>query len=124
MRLAEFPSPPAGASLSRLFGPATNPMKNAARTPAKRAGAPAPFLWRYTHDPALGVWVAACDSLKLTVQASSYPALLGCLGEAMVAVMSDRPDPLPDGDYPVTTLRVPAEEQMRPPRRGFVAGNR
>lgn len=91
---------------------------------AKRAGAPAPLLWKYNHDPKLGIWVVACEPVKLTVQASSYPTLLGCLGEAMAAVMSDRPDPLPCWDYPVTTIRVSAEELIPPAGRGFVAGNR
>ncbi len=72
----------------------------------------------------LGIWVAACEPVKLTVQAASYPALLRCLGEAMVAVMSERPAPLPCWDYPVTTIRVSAEELIRPPGRDFVAGNR
>jgi len=85
---------------------------------------PPHFCGNTPRDPALGVWVAVCGSLKLTVQAASYPALLGCLGEAMIAVMSDRPDPMPDGDYPVTTVRASAEELMPPPGRGFVAGNR
>ncbi len=100
-------------------------MKKAPRMQTRPACAYAPLLWKYCQDPALGVWVAACEPLNLTVQASSYPELLGCLGEAMAAVLSNRSDRAPaDGDFPVTTIRVSAEEMMPQPGRGFVAGNR
>lgn len=34
-------------------------------------------------DPSMPVWVAYCPSLGLTVQADTYPELLGAAGEAV-----------------------------------------
>lgn len=122
-------------------------MKKSAPKQTTTASTEVPILWKYCQDPAMGVWVACCETLKLTVQAPSYPALLGCLGEAMAAVLSVQSDgrdaaadlhrsgrcrvtrrakhcgSRPDWAFPVTTMRVSPAEMMPPPDRGFVAGN-
>jgi len=111
-------------------------MKKSAPKQTTTAGIEVPILWKYCQDPTMGVWVACCETLKLTVQASSYPALLGCLGEAMAVGLSVQSDgrgasadwhrsdrhhvtrhakpggKRPDWAFPVTTMRVSPAEMM------------